>query len=450
VVEDDGGGTTDPRAPTASVATRWALDPDFATSYSYLRVGGTPADRDRLAQPAHPGLWLAGEATWAAHPGTMHGAHASGVRAAEAVVAAGRGDGDTPVVVVGAGLAGLAAARRLRDAAVPVVVLEAGERAGGRVRTDRSLGGPLHLGAAWLHGDRGNPVAAAARRLGVPTEPSRWGSTETFVAGVGRLAPERAAGLDAARVAIDAGLERAVAAAEPDRALGPVVRALVAGEALPGDDGPLLERVVLGLYEHLYAADVDDLSLRWCEEPFHLPGPDLKVLGGLDAVIAELADGIDVRTGHRVAGVHAASGGLADAAAGPRWLVALCNGSTIPAAAVVVTVPVGVLHAGRIAFDPPLPPAVAAALGRVGAGVTGKVFLRFRTRWWPRLWSFRTVVPGTPTVESWVDVSDLAGAPTLCGTTVGQSVRMVEALDPAAQRALGWRTLLAAGVVAPA
>jgi polyamine oxidase len=448
----DGDDGDDDGAPTASVATRWALDPDFATSYSYLRVGGTPGDRDRLATRVHPGLWLAGEATWAAHPGTMHGAHASGVRAAEAVLAerAGVAGGDRdgpPVVIVGAGLAGLAAARRLRDARVAVVVLEAGEQAGGRVRTDRSLGGPLHLGAAWLHGDRGNPVADAARRLGVPTEPSRWGSTETFVAGIGRLAPERSSRLDAARAAVDAGLARAMVRDGPDTALGPVVRDLVARQALPGDDGPLLERVVLGLYEHLYAADVDDLSLRWCEEPFHLPGPDLTVLGGLDAVVADLAAGLDVRYGQRVAIVHAVHGAATDVATGARWMVGVGNGIEALAAAVVVTVPVGVLHAHRIAFDPPLPSAVVAALDRVGAGVTGKVFLRFGTRWWPRLWSFRTVVSGMPTIESWVDVSDLAGAPTLCGTTVGRSVRLVEALDPAAQRLVGWRTLVAAGVV---
>ncbi|MHC5005098.1 MAG: FAD-dependent oxidoreductase, partial [Planctomycetota bacterium] len=42
-----------------------------------------------------------------------------------------------PVVVIGAGLAGLACAVRLRDAGVPVVVLEASDGVGGRVRTDR-------------------------------------------------------------------------------------------------------------------------------------------------------------------------------------------------------------------------------------------------------------------------------------------------------------------------
>src|SRR5690606_28707444 len=84
-----------------------------------------PDDRDLLARPLAPGLHLAGEATWSAHPGTMHGAWWSGERAARQVIedtgaddTAARG-ARAPVVVIGAGLAGLAAARLLASAGGP-------------------------------------------------------------------------------------------------------------------------------------------------------------------------------------------------------------------------------------------------------------------------------------------------------------------------------------------
>lgn len=58
-------------------------------------------------------------------------------------------------LIVGAGMAGLAAARDLIDAGEPTLILEARERIGGRVYTDHTLAGfPVELGAELIHGDK--------------------------------------------------------------------------------------------------------------------------------------------------------------------------------------------------------------------------------------------------------------------------------------------------------
>ena len=59
---------------------------------------------------------------------------------------------DKTVVVIGAGIAGLAAAKKLQEVGFKVSVLEAQDRVGGRVRTNRSLGIPFDEGASWIHG----------------------------------------------------------------------------------------------------------------------------------------------------------------------------------------------------------------------------------------------------------------------------------------------------------
>src|SRR6478736_9396656 len=72
-------------------------------------------------------------------------------------------------IVVGAGISGLTAARLLARAGRKVVVLEARDRVGGRVHTDRTDGLVTDLGASWIHGINDSPVAAAAEAFGMRT-----------------------------------------------------------------------------------------------------------------------------------------------------------------------------------------------------------------------------------------------------------------------------------------
>ncbi|XP_035548449.1 polyamine oxidase 3-like [Juglans regia] len=73
------------------------------------------------------------------------------------------------VIVIGGGMAGIAAARALHDASFQVVLLESRDRIGGRVYTDYTFGFPVDLGASWLHGVcKENPLAPLIGRLGLP------------------------------------------------------------------------------------------------------------------------------------------------------------------------------------------------------------------------------------------------------------------------------------------
>jgi polyamine oxidase len=420
----------DPRRPRRAFASRWTTDPDYATAYSYLRPGGTPADRDALGEPIAPGLVLAGEATWSAHPGTMHGAWFSGERAARRLL---EGGAPRRALVVGAGLAGLAAARTLAEAGVPTTVLEASHALGGRAATDRSLGGPVHTGAAWLHGDEGNPIAAAVRHAGIPLEPSRWDATATFVAGHGALDEGVERRVAEARTRIDAAVHAAQHEASIDRPLGPLLRDLLDGVALPSPEHAVLERWVVGIYENLYAAPIDDLSLVYADEPFRLPGPDLTLLDGIDSAISRLAEGLDVRFGARVTRI---------AVDGSSWRAGTAEREH-EGEAVVVTVPIGVLKGGRVAFDPPLPNRITAALSRLGAGVVTKAFFTFDAPFWGERWSFSTVADSRPPFELWVDVSRLAGIPTLCAFATHTRAREIEGLAEHALCELAYQTLSA-------
>lgn len=70
------------------------------------------------------------------------------------------------VLVIGAGTEGLAAARELTRRGTRELGLEAPDRIGGRICTDRSLGRPLDLGASWIHRAHGNPLNVLAKEFG--------------------------------------------------------------------------------------------------------------------------------------------------------------------------------------------------------------------------------------------------------------------------------------------
>jgi len=73
------------------------------------------------------------------------------------------------VIVIGAGIAGLAAANQLNENGYTVLILEAQDRIGGRIFTDNTYNIPLDIEASWIHGKEGNPITMLAEKYGATT-----------------------------------------------------------------------------------------------------------------------------------------------------------------------------------------------------------------------------------------------------------------------------------------
>lgn len=379
---DDGGsmpgGVVRPVAPgsvpepTGALVTRWGLDPWSRGSYSYLAIDATSADRALLAEPVDDRLVLAGEATDVDFPATVHGALRSGERAARQVLAT-----DARVVaVVGAGMAGLVAATWLAAEGLDVTVYEARERVGGRVWTDRSLGVPLDLGASWIHGIDGNPLSEVADELGVE------------------------------RAAFD--YDRHVVRDES--------AAVVDVDDLPASF------VEVATIEHELGADVDALAPGAVEEGDELGGGDVLFPGGYDQLFGAVGEDVSIELGSPVASITYGEDGVA--LAGDGW--------TAEADAVVVTLPIGVLQAGDVAFAPPLPDDVAGAVDRLGMGLLDKVYLRFDEVFWEAdAHVIGHVGPDRGWFAEFVNLAPFVGEPILVGFNAGSVAAELEALDDA-------------------
>ncbi|MDP4004937.1 NAD(P)/FAD-dependent oxidoreductase [Methylobacterium sp. NEAU K] len=272
---------------------------------------------------------------------------ASVALAAPALRTAARG---ATVVVIGAGAAGLAAAAALRAAGQNVTLVEARDRIGGRAFTDRALGPdcPFDAGAQYIHWAERNPWAPIARDAGARfAREDGWARSLSID---GRPATEAET---SSRRAGFAALDALLAPKGSDTSLAEAARV----------GGPNAEQAAAGLSRLSLGEDPERVSAMDYDRLWS--GTDLWVDGYGDLVARHFAD-LPVSLGCPVLAIDWSG----------RTVRVETGRGTLEAAAVIVTVPVGVLKAGAIRFAPRLPDAAEAALAGLRMGAYTKIGLR--------------------------------------------------------------------------
>lgn len=330
-----------------------------------------------------------------------------------------RGKDRRSIVIIGAGMAGLAAGRMLSDAGDGVTLLEARARIGGRIHTSRLWADvPADLGASWIHGIAGNPVTTLARKAGVPFVTTDFERTRRY--GDPAL-PLSDAGEATARAVVDQAITVAEGL-ETDIPLSEAVRRVLAQRPALGP----AERAQLAFhlaadYEQDYGGSIAALSARSIAADASFGGPDAIFPQGYDALCSWLARGLDIRRNAPVRALDRSGKGVR---------VTLADGSIVVADKVILTVPLGVLKAGGIAFTPALPPDHDAAIAKLGMGLLNKHWLRFDAVRWPAEADWlEYVAPAEPgRWGQWVSLARTTGAPVLLTFSGADPARAIEAL----------------------
>lgn len=304
-------------------------------------------------------------------------------------------------IIIGAGAAGLAAAQTLAAAGTAALVVEARGRAGGRIHTDRTHG-PVELGAEFIHGH----LAATwehVRAAGLRTSP--WGSERGFARGGAILPPD-----DPLSARVFALYEQVAHYDGPETGAAALLRRLAA------PDDPALT-IVLRWLANLEGADTERLSAAayaWEREHSSNGEENYHILDGYDRLVAQLAAGLDIRLDAPVERVAWAPGAV---------MATIAGGEQLRARRAIVTVPIGVLQAGRPAFTPELPRAKRDAIAAIPMGHVTKLVLWFARQLWPDF----TVLSTDGRIATWWPVES-AATPTLMGYQGGQVALDVAAM----------------------
>jgi monoamine oxidase len=263
-----------------------------------------------------------------------------------------REQGTVDVAIVGAGAAGLGAAKTLRAAGKRFVVLEAMDRSGGRAWTDtETFGVPIDWGCHWLHSASINPMRQFADELGVPylDHAVPW-----LVAENGSVPPESET--DALIQDLHKLYEVGLGAGHEGR---DVPLSDVVDTSSPA--WPLFESAVQAEWGFAPAqvSTLDAARYKDTEENY-------AVKNGYGALVQQVAAGIPVSLGTNVEQIILDGQGVR----------VVTNRGTIEAGAVIVSVSTNVLARGKIDFQPALPDWKLEGAAAVPLGSDNKVVLQ--------------------------------------------------------------------------
>ena len=331
----------------------------------------------------------------------------------------------TQVLIIGAGIAGLAAARELKTQGISTVILEGRSRIGGRVYSDRSLSNlPLDMGASWIHGINNNPIYKLAQSENITTLKTDYDAIKLFRDNK-FLEDRKQENIDQRLENILKETEKIRKQREKQNQEDISLKDAFDQVIIRGNFQFLapqlreLDYAISTTIEHEYAADISNLSLYYWDTGSGVEGEDVLFPGGYGQITELLAKDLDIKLNHIVKKITYNNQGV----------VVTTNQGDFSAKKVIITLPLGVLKKGVVEFSPKLPEPKIAAINRLGMGILNKLYLQFPEVFWDKqthLLGYMAINKGE--WAEWLNIYRYTKQPVLLGFNAGSYGGAIELL----------------------
>ncbi|KAH7544204.1 hypothetical protein JRO89_XS15G0127300 [Xanthoceras sorbifolium] len=336
------------------------------------------------------------------------------------------------VIIVGAGLAGLAAARQLLSFGFRVVILEGRSRPGGRVYTQK-MGNKgkiaaVDVGGSVITGIHANPLGVLARQLSIPLHKVRDNCPlyKPDGAPVDKETDDRVEFIFNKLLDKVMELRQIVGGSANDVSLGSVLETLRQLYAVTrnSEERQLLDWHLANL-EYANAGCLSDLSaVYWDQDdPYEMGGDHCFLAGGNCRLIKALCEGVPIFYEKTVSCIRYGNEGVE----------VIAGDQMFQADIVLCTVPLGVLKKRTINFEPELPQRKLAAIERLGFGLLNKVAMIFpHVFWGEELDTFGCLnEQSNKRGEFFLFYSyhTVSGGPALIALVAGEAAKMFECTD---------------------
>ena len=271
------------------------------------------------------------------------------------------------IIVIGAGMAGLAAAKRLVNEGHHVTILEGRDRIGGRTYTSHQWADfPADLGASWIHGIESNPITALAEELGTPMVVTDYDSGYAYHSDGRPFSDRHYTQLENVTEQI-IGKATPIQRAGEDVSLHDVLQTAIENADLTDKERKLIDFSLNTLLEHEYSGSLKDMSARWFDDDGGFDGDDVILPEGYGVIVDFLAEGLKVELNQIVTGINW----------GDEAVTVHTADTSYTADKVIVTLPLGVLKKGNVTFTPALPAPKQTAIATLLMGTYNKCYFRF-------------------------------------------------------------------------